>query len=37
MMSTETWCAFSVLLGMLVWGGLFIRDERLRILIPLRK
>jgi hypothetical protein len=27
----------SVLLGMLVWGGLFLRDERLRVLLPLRK
>jgi hypothetical protein len=26
-----------VLLGMLVWGGLFMRDARLRMLIPLRK
>jgi uncharacterized membrane protein YphA (DoxX/SURF4 family) len=27
----------AVLLGILVWGGLFLRDERLRVLIPLRK
>lgn len=27
----------AVLLGLLVWGGLFLRDERLRVLIPLRK
>ena len=27
----------AVLLGVLVWGGLFLRDERLRVLIPLRK
>ena len=27
----------AVLLGFLVWGGLFLRDERLRVLIPLRK
>jgi hypothetical protein len=26
-----------VLLGVLVWGGLFLRDERLRALIPLRR
>ena len=26
-----------VLLGMLVWGGLFLRDPRLRALIPLRR
>ncbi len=26
-----------VILGMLVWGGLFLRDPRLRALIPLRR
>ena len=26
-----------VVLGMLAWGGLFLRDERLRALIPLRR
>jgi len=26
-----------IVLGMLVWGGLLLRDERLRALIPLRK
>ena len=26
-----------VILGMLVWGGLFLRDARLRALIPLRR
>jgi len=26
-----------VILGVLVWGGLFLRDERLRALIPLRR
>ena len=25
-----------VLLGLLLWGGLYLRDERLRLLIPLR-
>ena len=25
-----------VILGVLVWGGLFLRDDRLRALIPLR-
>jgi len=25
-----------ILLGVLVWGGLFLRDQRLRALIPLR-
>lgn len=28
---------FPVYLGLLIWGGLFLRDERLRALIPLRK
>jgi DoxX-like protein len=27
----------AVILGMLVWGGLYLRDERLRALIPLRQ
>lgn len=27
----------TVLLGMMVWGGLFFRDKRIRDLIPLRK
>jgi len=27
---------FPVVLGVLVWGGLWLRDERLRALIPLR-
>lgn len=27
---------FPVIVGVLVWGGLFLRDERLRALIPLR-
>ncbi|TLY27143.1 MAG: DoxX family protein, partial [Nitrospirae bacterium] len=25
-----------ILLGMLVWAGLFLRDDRLRALLPLR-
>lgn len=28
---------FPIILGMLLWGGLFLRDDRLRALIPLRK
>jgi DoxX-like family len=28
---------FSVLVGALVWVGLFLRDERLRALVPLRR
>jgi len=27
---------FPVLFGVLIWGGLYLRDERLRTLIPLR-
>jgi hypothetical protein len=27
---------FPVLLGAMVWGGLYLRDERLRALLPLR-
>ncbi|HJT21609.1 MAG TPA: DoxX family protein [Nitrospira sp.] len=27
----------AVLLGVLVWGSLYVRDERLRVLLPLRK
>jgi DoxX-like protein len=26
-----------IILGVLVWGGLFLRDERLRALLPLRQ
>ncbi len=26
-----------VILGVIIWGGLFLRDPRLRVLIPLRK
>ena len=28
---------FPIYLGVLIWGGLFLRDERLRALIPLRR
>ncbi|HXM18899.1 MAG TPA: DoxX family protein [Candidatus Tumulicola sp.] len=28
---------FPVLIAVLIWGGIFLRDERLRALIPLRK
>jgi len=28
---------FPVIMGVLIWGGLYLRDERLRELIPLRK
>jgi hypothetical protein len=30
------WFLFPIGLGVLVWGGLFLRDDRLRALIPLR-
>lgn len=32
----DQWVA-TVILGILVWGGLFMRDRRLRALIPFRK
>lgn len=28
---------FPVIFGVLLWGGLYLRDEKLRMLIPLRK
>jgi hypothetical protein len=28
---------FPVYMGILIWGGLFLRDERLRALVPLRR
>lgn len=31
------WFLFPVIFGVLVWAGLFLRDERLRTLVPLRK
>lgn len=33
----DPWFAFPVLLGVLAWAGLFLRDPRLRTLIPLRR
>lgn len=32
----DPWFFFPVVIGVLVWGGLFWRDERLRALVPLR-
>ena len=29
--------SFPILFGVLLWGGLYLRDDRLRALIPLRK
>jgi hypothetical protein len=31
------WILFPVIFGMFLWGGLYLRDERLRDLLPLRK
>jgi hypothetical protein len=28
---------FPILLGLLIWGGIWLRDERLRALIPIRR
>jgi hypothetical protein len=28
--------SFPIILGVLIWGGLYLRDERLRTLLPLR-
>ena len=33
----DPWFLFPVLVAVLVWGGLYLRDERLRELIPLRQ
>src|SRR5215470_10705195 len=32
----DPWFFFPVVIGVLVWGGLYLRDERLHALIPLR-
>jgi hypothetical protein len=32
----DPWFLFPVAVGVLVWGGLFLRDDRLRALLPLR-
>ncbi len=32
-----THCMFGVYLGLLAWGGLWLRDEKLRTLFPLRR
>ena len=31
----NAWLIFPAVLGMLIWAGLYLRDERLRALIPL--
>jgi hypothetical protein len=33
----ETQFVVPLLLGVLIWGGLFLRDPRVRALIPIRK
>ena len=33
----DPWFLFPVGVGVLVWGGLFLRDDRLRSLIPVRR
>ena len=32
----DPWFVFPVVLGILLWGGLYLRDGRLRVLIPFR-
>jgi hypothetical protein len=34
---SSPWVLFPVLIGMLVWAGLYFRDEQLRVMIPLRR
>lgn len=33
----DPWFLFSIAIGILIWLGIFLRDERLRTLIPFRK
>jgi DoxX-like family len=33
----DPWFLFSVGMGLLIWAGIFLRDGRLRTIIPLRK
>jgi DoxX-like family len=33
----DPWFFFPIGVGVLVWGGLFLRDDRLRALVPLRR
>lgn len=33
----DPWFLFPIGFGVLIWGGLYLRDERLRALFPLRK
>ena len=34
---SSPWVLFPVVIGMLVWAGLYFRDDQLRALIPLRR
>jgi hypothetical protein len=34
---SSPWVLFPVLIGVLVWAGLYFRDEQVRSLIPLRR
>jgi uncharacterized membrane protein YphA (DoxX/SURF4 family) len=33
----DPWCLFPVVIGVLVWGGLWLREERLRALVPVSR
>jgi hypothetical protein len=33
----DPWFVFPIAVGVLIWGGLFLREDRLRGLIPLRR
>jgi DoxX-like family len=33
----DPWFFFPVIIGVLVWGGIFLREDRLRTLVPMRK
>jgi len=34
---SSPWILFPVLIGVLAWAALYLRDERVRALIPLRR
>jgi uncharacterized membrane protein YphA (DoxX/SURF4 family) len=33
----DPWCLFPVVIGVLVWGGLWLRDERVRAIVPVQR
>jgi len=35
--ASSPWILFPVLIGMLVWAGIYFRDDQLRAMIPLRR